>query len=69
MEEKMIIQSYLIPDLSIENLDVPKELAEYRFDEGSVKREVEEIRLKNATIEAGEAVEAGDFIEIKVNGN
>ena len=50
MEEKMIIQSYLIPDLSIENLDVPKELAEYRFDEGSVKREVEEIRLKNATI-------------------
>ena len=69
MEEKMIIQSYLIPDLSIENLDVPKERAEYRFDEGSVKREVEEIRLKNATIEAGEAVEAGDFIEIKVNGN
>lgn len=69
MEEKMIIQSYLIPDLSIEDLDVPKELAEYRFDKASVKREVEEIRLKSATIEAGEAVEAGDFIEIEVNGN
>ena len=69
MEEKMIIQSYLIPDLSIEDLDVPKELAEYRFDKASVKREVEEIRLKNATIEAGKTVEAGDFIEIEVNGN
>ena len=53
----------------IEDLDVPKELAEYRFDKASVKREVEEIRLKSATIEAGEAVEAGDFIEIEVNGN
>lgn len=68
MDESKMIHSRLEPDLSIEDLAVPEELTEYSFDGECVEREIQEYRLKNASIEAADTIESGDFIEFTVNG-
>lgn len=68
MDESKMIHSRLEPDLSIEDLAVPEELTEYSFDSECVEREIQEYRLKNASIEAADTIRSGDFIEFTVNG-
>lgn len=68
MGESKMIQSRVEPDLSIEDLAVPEELAVYSFDSECVEREIRDYRQKNASMEPGDEIKAGDFIEITING-
>jgi FKBP-type peptidyl-prolyl cis-trans isomerase (trigger factor) len=68
MDESKMIRSRVEPDLSIEDLAVPEELAVYSFDSECVEREIRDYRLKNASMEPGDEIKAGDFIEITING-
>lgn len=68
MDESRMIRSRVKPDISISDLTVPAELAVYSFDTDCVEREINEYCLKNASIEAKNEVESGDFIEFTVNG-
>lgn len=68
MDESRMIRSRVKPDISISDLTVLAELAVYSFDTDCVEREINEYCLKNASIEAKNEVESGDFIEFTVNG-